>query len=276
VWVAAVLVLLTIAVAIVQFLSLQRREGPALPLWDIPRVAGTYTTIVGTLSGFTVASAVFIGNQAEGQEFYEDAMGMFIVAFLLLISSTMQFASTPNLATDPRPAYIGDQHLSYVLANSSFYLGVAISWLGLRMLLLAVNFTFFADILTWLLLFSIVAGAVRLSMHLYRHTTLSAKACFACPFLALGLGLLLRFGLAELWSDLWPADNIPLSFATMAFFVGGTAYLSQTALLSIHGEPRWEELAASIGPRWLLTYAVAAMLMVVLLWIAVAEASAGV
>src|SRR3712207_6353408 len=138
-WVAGILLLLLLAVGIVQLLARDEREGPAMPLWDIPRVAGSYTTIVGTLSGFTVASAVFIGNQARGSSFFEDAMGMFIIAFLLLISSTMQFAATPNLTGDLRAAYIGDQHLSYVLANASFYLGVAISWLGLRLLLLAVN-----------------------------------------------------------------------------------------------------------------------------------------
>jgi hypothetical protein len=270
-WIAGVVMLMLVAIALVQALGLRQRQAPAWPLWDIPRVAGFYTTIVGSLSGFAVASSVFIANLARGDPEYEDAMAMFIIAFLVLIGSTMQFAATPNLA-ETAPGYVADQQLSYTVANVSFYVGIAVSWLGLRLLVLASGFETLGTILSWILFFSITAGAMRLSMHVYRHTLLSRLACFSIPAIAAGLTVIYRFGAVELVPELWPADNQALSFAVVAFFAGGLAYASQTTLLSWHGNPAWERIVARWGPRWLLGYCQASVLTIYLLWLAVVEA----
>jgi hypothetical protein len=269
-WLAGVIGLMLVSIAIVQILGLERRRAPALPLWDIPRVAGFYTTIVGSLAGFAVASSVFIANLARGDPQYEDAMAMFIVAFLVLIGTTMQFAATPNLA-ESAPGYVADQQLSYSVANVSFYVGVAVAWLGLRLLVLASGFDTLGKILSWILFFSITAGAFRLSMHIYRHTLIGRLACFSIPAIAAALTLLYRFGAAEVIPDLWPAENQALYFAALAFLAGGLAYGSQTFLLALHGDSRWERIVASYGPSWLLGYCQASVLTIYLLWLAVVQ-----
>jgi hypothetical protein len=268
-WVAGICLVILIGVALTLAADRRPRPMPALPLWDIPRVAGSYTTIVGALSGFTVASSVFIANISGGSREYEDTMGMFILAFLILIGATMEFATTPNLSSDVRPSYLGDQQLSYTMANASFYLGIAISWLGLRRLVLAIGFEEIAMILTWVLLFSIIAGAVRLSMHAYRHTLANPIACFAVPPVALGLVLIYRYALVESWGGLWPAENESLSLAAAAFCVGGLAYGAQTLLLTLHGNQRWGRIVAAFGSKWLLVYNQAVVTMIFLVWTAV-------
>ncbi|MPZ49277.1 MAG: hypothetical protein GEU75_08255 [Dehalococcoidia bacterium] len=271
-WVAGVLLLFVAGGAVSLTLSWRQRPAPAMPLWDIPRVAGSYTTIVGSLAGFTVASAVFIANVTRGSVELEAAVGMFILAFLVLIASTMQFATTPNLGGEVSTQYLSDQHLSYMMANATFYIGIAISWLGLRLLLLAIDFTDFAGTLTWVLLSAMILGSLRLSMHVYRHTTTNPIGCFALVPVGFSLALAYRWLAEEVWGDLWPSEDQPLHFAVVAFFVAGAAYAYQTALLTLHGNPAWERLLARIGQKWLVMHAQAAVMVIFLLWIAVAQA----
>jgi hypothetical protein len=270
-WVIGVSWLLLGSAAISVLLALRSRPNPALPLWDVSRVAGSYTTIAGSLSGFTVASAVFIANATRGSFEFEGAVGMFILAFLVLIASTMLFATTPNLAGDVTQQYLTDQHLSYMMANTTFYVGIAISWLGLRLLLLAIEFNDFAETLTWVLLSAVLLGSMRLSMHLYRHTTINALACFAVVPLAMAMALLYR-ALGDTFDALWPDRDQPLAFATVAFFVAGTAYAYQTLLLTLHGHARWEAMIARVGQRWTIAHAQASVTIIFLVWLAVAEA----
>ena len=270
-WLAGITAALLLGVATVIALSAKERLSPAVPLWDIPRVAGSYTTIVGTLSGFTVASAIFIANGARGSPAFHDAIGLYVLAFLSLIGSTMQFATTPNLAGDRPKSYVSDQNISYVLANLSFYVGVAMSWLGLRLLLLAIDFGSFAATLTWVLLFAIVLGAFRVSMHLYRHTLLPPFACFSVPPVAFGLVLMYRL-VADMAPMFWPANNQVLAFATTTFFIVGAAYLAQTLLLALNGHTRWEGLVTRYGHRFLIAFAQMSVVMVFFVWLAVAEA----
>src|SRR5262245_66417216 len=79
------------------------RRGPAPePLWDIPRVGGLFTSIVGSLAGFSVASATFLSGQAatRGAERFELVIAMFLTAFLILISCAMGFATVPSAPLD--------------------------------------------------------------------------------------------------------------------------------------------------------------------------------
>ena len=271
-WLAGVVLLLLFTAGVALSLDRQRRQVPPLPLWDIPRVAGTYTTIVGTLSGFSVASAVLIANLARGTPAFDETLALFIFAFLLLISATMQFGTTPNLGGTLTDRYLSDQHLSYVFANAAFYIGVSLSWLGLRLMLLALEVERLADFLTWVLLFSVIAGAIRIAMHLYRHTTIAAAACFAVPFIAFGLAAVYRLGLAELWPALWPDSDQPMLLGVVAFFVGGLGYMTQSVLLTLHGNPAFERRVTAYGPRWLLAFCQAVVTTVALVWFAVAEA----
>lgn len=271
-WIAGIVILLSLSAGVTSLIGWSRRSAPAMPLWDIPRVAGTYTTIVGTLAGFSVASAVLIANLARESAAFEDAMGMFIFAFLLLISATMQFGTTPNLATGVSERYLGDQHISYVMANTAFYLGVALSWLGLRLLLLAIGLEVLPDILIWVLFFSVFVGSMRLSLHLYRHTRLSALASVSVPPVAFAFAIAYKAGIVAAWDDLWPSHNESLFLTSVAFVIGGAGYVMQTALLALHGNPRWEALLSRFAERVVLAYAQSVVTIIALVWLAVIDA----
>jgi hypothetical protein len=270
-WIVGVSALLLISAGVSVLLALRERPTPALPLWDVTRVAGAYTGIAGTLSGFTVASAVFIADVTRGSLESEGAVGLFILAFLMLIASTMLFATTPNLTGELTQHYLSGRHLSYMMANTTFFVGTALSWLGLRLLLLAIGFSGFAGTLTWVLFAVLVLASLRLSMHLYRHTTINAMACFALLPMALGLAFL-YWTLGDSLDVLWPDQDQPLAIATVAFFVAGAAYAIQTLLLALHGHRGWEELVARTGQRWTIAHAQASVTVIFLLWLAVAEA----
>jgi hypothetical protein len=89
-------------------------------------------------------------------------MALFLIAFLIFIGAAMQFGTTPNLPTAPTEAYRTIQEYSYLLANTSYYLGLSLSWLGLPLLLSTISLHYLAGILVWLVLFAIVGGGMRI------------------------------------------------------------------------------------------------------------------
>jgi hypothetical protein len=135
-WLVGILLLLAVAVA-VSLRAGWRQAPPLAEIWDIPGTARTYTTIVGTLAGFSVTSSIFVANLSVARQStsFEGVMALFLVAFVVFVSSAMQFGTTPNLtAAQPGP-YRAVQGYSYLLANAGFYLGLCLSWLGLPLLL---------------------------------------------------------------------------------------------------------------------------------------------
>src|SRR5687768_14006954 len=160
-WVVGVVSLLVLLAVGLVFLNSEKRSELPSPLWNLSEIAGHYTDISGILAGFSVASAVFIAASAREAPGFTDAIGLFIVSFLILIAATMEFGTTPNLSDRVTPSTIRDQQLSYLTANFSFYLGTALSWLGLRLVLLSIEQSRLAELVTWLLLVSVWAGSAR-------------------------------------------------------------------------------------------------------------------
>src|SRR5688572_16768145 len=134
---AALLLLVTCSLCL--FVTRRRAEQSA-EIWDIGGTARTYTTIVGALAGFSVTSAIFIANLTVARQSatFESVIALFLIAFLIFISSAMQFGTTPNLPAPPSELYATVQSYSYVLASTSYYLGLCLSWLGLPLLLAAI------------------------------------------------------------------------------------------------------------------------------------------
>jgi len=248
-------------------------HGPSITrgLWDLPEVATSFMHISGTLAALSLASAVFIATLAPDSPTFESSIALFIFSFLILIAAAMQFAALPNLPQTDGSIADG-QYVSYVIANCSFYLGIALSWLGLRLLLLAIHLEDLAAILTWVLLLSILAGAMRLSMHLYRHGTVNGLVCLLLPAVALGFSLLYRFGVSELWSSLWPDSKQPLDIALFGIAITASGYVFQTALLALYGSGDWAKGVERAARTWLVAYGHSVVVAVALTWIAVAQA----
>src|SRR3712207_7117868 len=101
-WLVGVLFLIAVAAAVVARLGRSGRPGVTVLPWDIPGLAGPYTGVVGTLAGFSVASAIFIANLSLARESptFAAIIGMPLVSFLTLVTSAMVYSSTPNAELD--------------------------------------------------------------------------------------------------------------------------------------------------------------------------------
>jgi len=219
------------------------------------------------LAAVSLASAVFIGTVNKRGPEFENSIGLFVLSFIVLISAAMQYASTSS----GRPELDAKFRIySYVLASFSFYLGIALSSLGLRLLVLDIDLANLAEVLKWVLLASIVLGSLRVCVQLYRHTRIVFAHCLLILFLGFGVAFVYR-GLGELWADLWPSHNASLWLSVVVFAVAGISYVSQTVLLAFHGAGKNDALA-DMAPRWLVAYGQVVISVIVLVWIAVAEA----
>src|SRR3954451_6634242 len=214
-WPLGVLATVLVALAISYRLSLLAPSTQvAGAMWDLPRSAGTYTTISGSLGGFSVTSAIFLANlrvARDAQEF-EGVMAMFLFAFIAFIGAALQFSSTPNApANDPDQLKV--QRYSFVFANLGFYQGIAQSLLGLRLLLLGIGFDDLAAIFIVVLFFVTIAEAFRIARMNMHLTTQSPIACLAIPLIAVVCGAA-YYGIASIvGGGLWPETDAPLKIA---------------------------------------------------------------
>jgi hypothetical protein len=266
---------LTVAVSVVIAFALMRfkEEREITLMWDIPRTAGTYTTIVGTLAGFSVTSAIFVANLSvvrDSPEF-EGVMGMFLLAFIAFMGTAMQFGATPNLANNDE-SYVLVQRYAYMFANLGYYHGIALSWLALRLLLLAIGLDYLANIFTVVLFVTVLAGAFRVVQFNLHLTTQSSIACLAMPLLAFGCAGIYRAGIVSLAGDLWPEDNAPLMLALVCFASATAGFFLQSLLLAGSARGFTATFLQRSVQILLMLYSQGAATTIALLWMAVATA----
>lgn len=97
-WLVGTLLLIAACVTVILVLGWRPRPEPSPPLWNIPVLGGTFTGIVGTIAGFSVASATFIAglDGVRASPVYATVIGMLLIAFLILVFSALTYASTPS------------------------------------------------------------------------------------------------------------------------------------------------------------------------------------
>ena len=271
-WVAGVLLLIAATAPLHLLLARTRRQELPPIVWDIPRVAGTYTTITGALAGFSVSSAIFIANLTVARESpeFESVIGMFLIGFLLFLGTAMIYGTTPNLPEGDEQ-FVRIQRLSFLLAGMGYYCGIVVSWLALRPLLLAIQLPYAADVFTWVLLVAIVSGGTRMSNFLVHLTLLDRKACMLAPvsgFLTAGIyGL----GLAELFPELLPRAHAPFLFAVAIFALAVVGFGAHTAGLACWETERGRALVDRLADSLALVYVQALATLAGLLWLIVAR-----
>jgi hypothetical protein len=268
-WIVGTLILFAIAIASVVAIGWAPRAEASPPLWDIPSLGQTYTGIVGTLGGFTVASAIFIASldSARRSPAYATVIGMLLVAFLILVFAALLYASAPQ-AWDADD--LAHQAMSHLLANMGGCLGLSTSWLALVPLLELVELPALAETFTWLLLTVALGGAAWTALFAFRLTTARAAACLAIPIIGFGLPALYRLVVVPLWPALWPATDPALQFVFFSLAVAGLMFALQSILLLTHGDKRVQQRLRRDGHWVILAYSEAAVLAVGLLWFAVA------
>ena len=252
---------------------LARRPGRSeAEIWDIPGTARTYTTIVGTLAGFSVTSSVFIANLSVARQSanFEGVMALFLIAFVVFVSSAMEFGTTPNLTTRTSDLYRTVQGYSYLLANISFYLGLCLSWVGLPLLLSAIGLEYLAGIFIWLVLFAILGGALRISssgLNIFTHMELLPS--LALPPLAFLAALLYRLLADQFLESLLPEDHTPTLFAVICYVMAAIGFSLQSAVVGSLRSGDGSGLLQGIAGRAVIAFTGAVFTAVSLLWLAV-------
>jgi hypothetical protein len=249
------------------------RAAPPPPPWDVGAVAQRLIYIVGTLSGFSVASATFLAGYIErkGPSDFDTVIGMFLIAFLVFVSTAMMLGTVPANAPDRKlkdqlPAW---QHTVFILATCGYYLGISLSWFALRPFLLAIRMDFLADIFTWVLLAAGLSGASRLGLHLYVLTAHPRIICSSVPVIAYGAAALYRFGLVPFFPALWPSEQASLIAAIIAFGILAIGFGADSLMLSLGPKhPLMARLVQSRS-RALLLYVQAASVAAALIWVSV-------
>jgi hypothetical protein len=272
-WVVGIILLLCL-VSLFALLLAHKRRAAALPLlWDIPRVAGAYMGIVGTLAGFTVGSSFFLANLFinTGMQEFETVMGMFLMTFLVLVGTGMMYGTLPNYASGKTTdnQFMVAQQTIYILGNTGYYIGISIAWLSLRPLLISLNLRNLADLFSWLLLFVILAGGTRLSLFVYRLTLASRLTVSAVPIVGFLAATLYRLGVAPLLPGLWPSTNVSLNFAVVAFILNAVGFSAGTYILVYQGANAPSAAIVRRRDTILLVYVQAVTTVIMLLWYAV-------
>lgn len=273
-WAVAVFLTIAASAAIAAALPVGPRPEPRQAIWDVPRVAQTFTPIVGTLAGFSVASTIFLANLAVTRESadFPSLIGMFVIAFVIFVGVAQEFGMTPNLpARDADYEHL--QRLAYLLSMFGYFLALAVSWNALRILLLTLGLDGIADVFTWVLLFAVVAGTTRLSVqHLYMLTALPRATCLAIPAVSFVAAAVLRLGLVPNLPALAPVANEPFHVAVACFAVAAVGFALQSVILALHDEPRLAGLILRHGDRGAMAMLGAVGTVVGVLWIVVALA----
>jgi hypothetical protein len=180
------------------------------------------------------------------------------------------FGDTPSFPASDDDFDVVFQSLAHVFANASYFLGLALGWLALRPLLLMIDLTFLANIFTWLLLATVVAGSARYAVINYRLTRANGVACAAIPILGVALPALYWLVANRVWPALWPAEHSAISFALIAFGVASVGFLHQTGLLLVPGGAHLEQQVGRNGHRFALAYLQMVTMAIGLVWLAVA------
>lgn len=272
-WILGSALMLVVVVGVALLVE-GRQTRPKLPLlWDTPRVAGSYTGIVGTLAGFTVASSYFAANlwlNRSGAQF-EMMLGMLLIGFLVLVGTAMTFATVPNAPRDRNADewFAGVQSTVYLLAITLYYAGLSITWFSLRLLLLAIGLPALAEVMAWLLLFVAYAGASRLSTALVHYSFAGRLTGYVMPALGLAGAAGYRLGLAAAAPGLWPASRAPLAFSVLLFVMVGVGFFSSNNVVIPRAFATKPLIPFLTKERLLLVYNQCVVTLVFALWFAV-------
>lgn len=272
-WALGLILSFAIDGALAARIGWQKPAGRPSALVDVPKLSTTLTGIVGTLSGFTIASAIFLANldTFRGTSSFAAVMGLFLIAFQILIATAIMFAIVPSLPgkTTQNGNAVRTQRVIYNLSSSTFFLGLSLSWLGLIPLLQGLELDFLAGLFAWLLLLALLAGATNLAIFLHTHLGAKIMACLSIPPIGFVSALLYRL-LAEMFVPaLWPPGDPRLMFGIVGYVLASIAFGLQTAIVASYGRPRVQAVLRGYGHRFLIVFVQLTVTAVAFAWLSV-------
>ena len=270
--IASILVLLAIGVGLALVVGWNARPGASDQRWIAAGLSSMFKDIAGTLAGFTITAATFLGTLSQDKDApaLAAAVGLLLLSFLILMSTAMMYSSIPAAQVEELAVDDGSQALIDLLANAAYFIGAALGWVALRPLLQLIGLPGVADMFTWLLLITAVAGSARLAALTYRLSTANLSACMGIPVLGFGLPILYWFIMSRTRPDLLPHSNDVLQVAAIAFLISIVALALQTIILMVRGHATLSQRTLAFGHRIALATSQAAALIIAATWLAVA------
>lgn len=211
-----------------------RRVAEPPSIWDIPRTAQIYTTVVGSFAGFAAASTVFVARLGFDRptEAFEEVMGLLALSFMMLATSAMQFGNMPNAAGRDDEQFLRVQRLSFLVSNTALTQGIIASWLALQTLTYYIGLVGLAEALGVFMIMVVGLGLLRLTQYIHDCTALSARWCIAGVPLVVAGAALYFYGFGGLAPHFLPPAGQPFHYAFVSATVVGTGFGWQSLMFS--------------------------------------------
>ena len=106
-WVVGLLIFMPLVSAGIVCAGWEKNRVAVAPLWEPRSLAMPYTTVMGPLAAFSVASAIFVAGVSvtrQTQAFYT-VVGMLLIAYIVFTGTAMMFISSPNRANGVMSTY---------------------------------------------------------------------------------------------------------------------------------------------------------------------------
>jgi hypothetical protein len=240
-------------------------------MWDVPRVAQVYTTVVGSLAGFASASLIFAARAGIDRPHpeFEAMMALLLVAFLTLAAAAMEFGNMPN-AADEGESFRRVQRTTFLIANVTLTQGVCISWLALRSVTRFAGLDMLSDAFAGLMVLVVLVAALRIAQYLFDLTNACSVLCLVTPLSTMGAAVGYLLLLQPLAPGLIPGEHGPLVFAMISVLVALagfglhiTTFALHTAGLLNDRVARWVDYVA-VGHAHLATTSIGLVAIVVI------------
>lgn len=273
-WLVGFFVLAVLTAAISGLFGARRRFSTGRTKWDLGSLSGAYAGIIAPLAGFSVAASVFLANLSRVAEtrYFADVMALFLIAFIMLMATAVMFATFRSTVLDPSAStdHAAIHSTLYLLSNLGFYLALSMSWLGLRPLLLSIGLSTLASVFTWILLFSLLAGALRIGAWLHTLLGVPGRASVAIPVVSILGAIAYGFLFAHRPSVLWPPTNPVLSIAVLIFAIGSVAFTFETLMITLHHKVKSHSRLRRVLELLITPYIGLSISAIALLWYAIA------
>jgi hypothetical protein len=264
--IAAAIVLSAVGVVVMWAVAGLRRLASPDPTFA-PEAASRYVSIMGGLAGFAVTGLVLLvgqtSNLAKSGTDFTNVLAMFVVAYMGLLSVSIQFASVSENIRAPFDLGVA-QHTMAVISLYFIYMG----WFALRPLFQAFGLASMANISSGLLLVANLAGYPLLGAALIRGGFARVRE----TMLLAAIGVVAAVAYVVAARVYLPGGHVPdgtLGLTLLAFVPGAAIYGITSGLPALAAQPRFTTV---LRERWhlvILAYAVFVVVLVELLLVSV-------
>ncbi len=270
-WILGILCLLLLTAGVCACLNRKRQRPSYETRWDLASLGGSYSGVLTTLAAVGVATTVFVAQLriGSGAPAYSSVIGLFLIAFIMLIGTTVTLATFRSATTDPRDRdSVMARRVMFVLSVLCFYLGVSLTLLGLQPLLISIRLNDVAEVFSWVLLFVLFAGATRVCSWSTSLLGATNGTSSLGPAAAMGLAVCYHQWLVPRFPWLWPSWNPAISLSIVVLAMASAVFFVETLMIRMHGTHQVHETLHRLGPRLVPQVSLAGASAITMVWLA--------